>query len=328
MDRTREKFRVFLFALLKKMTKSLSCPNCETSLGKDDLFCPHCGQSLKPTKLPFLVYLRELLESFSNFDSKFLTTLRKLAFAPGLVVKEYNESKRARYVPPLRLYLFLSFFFFILVSGGVNEDVESVRGTIIDLDQSEVKALRVTLFSDTQIPLALAQRLFETENISEQEVREIFEKEDIASDAINDKIVVRMVRLQRGEISSEQIATEFLSATSFLVFVLMPLFALILKVCLGFSTTYYSETLVFSLYFHSLGALVYLLGLGLSRLFDSSLISVFTATVTFVYLIGYVQKAFSRSLGKAILISFVTAILYAIVFLTAFLLATVYSIVL
>lgn len=210
------------------MTKSLSCPNCETSLGKGDLFCPHCGQSLKPTKLPFLVYLRELLESFSNFDSKFLTTLRKLAFAPGLVVKEYNESKRARYVPPLRLYLFLSFFFFILVSGGVNEDVESVRGTISDLDQSKVKALRVTLFSDTQIPLALAQRLFETENITDQEVREIFDKEEIVSDAINDKIVVRMVRLQRGEISSEQIATEFLSAASFLVFILMPLFALIL----------------------------------------------------------------------------------------------------
>lgn len=310
------------------MLKPTACPNCETSLGENDVYCAHCGQSLRPVRLPFLVYLRELLDSFLNFDNKFLSTLRKLVFSPGLLVKEYNENKRARYVPPLRLYLFLSFFFFILVSGWINEDVESVRGTINELNKSEVKALRVTLFSDTEVPLALAQGLFETENITEQQVAEFLAKEKIPSDAINNKILVRLVRFQRGEVSSEQIGQEFLSAASFLVFVLMPLFALILKLCLGFRSVYYSEALVFSLYFHSLVGIVGLVGLGISWLTDSSLVPSAAGIAILVYLVFYIRKAFAREMGSAVLISLGAAALYSLVFLTAFLVATLYSIVL
>jgi hypothetical protein len=283
---------------------------------------------MKPVRLPFLIYLKELLDSFLNLDNKLFSTLRKLIFTPGLVVKEYNEDKKARFVPPLRLYLFLSFFFFLVVSGWISEDVESVRGTINELNRSEVKALQVTLFSDTEIPLALAQNLFEIENITEQQVEEFLAKEKIPSDAINNKILVRLVRFQRGEISSEQIGQEFLSAGSFLVFVLMPLFALILKLCLGFRSVYYSETLVFSLYFHSLVGIVCLLGLGISWLTASSLVATFVGIAILVYLAFYIRTAFERETASAVLISLGAAALYSLVFLVAFLVATLYSIVL
>lgn len=304
------------------------CPNCESPLGENSSYCWQCGQSMKPIRLPFLDYSKELVDSLFNFDNKFFYTLRRLIFFPGLVVKEYNEDKKARFVPPLRLYLFLSFFFFIVVSGWISEDVESVRGTINELSRSEVKALRVTLFTDTEIPLELAQNLFETENITEQQIEEFLAKEKISSDPINNKILVRLVRFQRGEISSEQIGQEFLSAASFLVFVLMPLFALILKLFLGFRSVYYSEALVFSLYFHSLVGIVCLLGLGINWLTDSSLVPAISAVVGMGYLVFYIRTAFGRETANAVVISLAAAALYSLVFLAAFLVATLYSIVL
>jgi hypothetical protein len=92
-----------------------NCPNCETELSEDFKFCPSCGQPNHSHKVPIRHFLLDLLEGFFHFDTKLLVTLRDL-FIPGKMTSQYNQNKRARYVPPIRLYIFISFFFFLLLS--------------------------------------------------------------------------------------------------------------------------------------------------------------------------------------------------------------------
>ncbi|MFL5789460.1 MAG: DUF3667 domain-containing protein, partial [Flavisolibacter sp.] len=49
-----------------------------------------------------------------HFDGKFYDTLKHLLFRPGVISKEYVAGKRTRYLDPIRMYLFTSFFFFFV----------------------------------------------------------------------------------------------------------------------------------------------------------------------------------------------------------------------
>lgn len=57
----------------------------------------------------------------THFDSKFFDTLKYLITRPGFLSKEYMEGKRARYLNPIRMYVFTSAFFFLVFF--------SIRGT-------------------------------------------------------------------------------------------------------------------------------------------------------------------------------------------------------
>jgi Protein of unknown function (DUF3667) len=69
--------------------------------------------------------LYEFVESITHFDTKVFTTMKEMASKPGLIVKNYNNNKRARYVPPARIYIFMSFIFFFLLSVLYNQNVHT-----------------------------------------------------------------------------------------------------------------------------------------------------------------------------------------------------------
>ena len=88
----------------------LRCLNCGTALtGK---FCAECGQKNHTYAAP----LRSIIEDFSGshfgFDTKFFHSILPLLFRPGFLSREYSAGRRARYINPLRLYIFSSILFF------------------------------------------------------------------------------------------------------------------------------------------------------------------------------------------------------------------------
>ena len=91
-----------------------TCPNCDTALRSEDRFCPHCGQaaigdgSLKG-------FLEQFLGDYFTFDSKIIRSLVPLLFSPGKLTQEYLVGRRARYIPPLRMFIFLSVIFFLVI---------------------------------------------------------------------------------------------------------------------------------------------------------------------------------------------------------------------
>lgn len=92
------------------------CLNCSTPLQEGWEFCPTCGQKNEDLKLPFSHVLEELAEGIWHFDSKLWATLKAVVTRPGKITADFLDGRRVRYVPPIRLYVFISFVFFFAAS--------------------------------------------------------------------------------------------------------------------------------------------------------------------------------------------------------------------
>ncbi|TGD76237.1 DUF3667 domain-containing protein [Mangrovimicrobium sediminis] len=93
-----------------------TCKNCQTSLPTDANYCTKCGQSTKSTRQPFALFVKEALKELLDIDGRLSLTLKTLVTKPGLASYEYDQGMRAKYTPPLRLYLVISVIFFLLFS--------------------------------------------------------------------------------------------------------------------------------------------------------------------------------------------------------------------
>jgi len=100
--------------------ESKSCENCHQELNGP--FCAHCGQSSDSTLKYFWVVIMHLLDDIFSFDSRASRTLWPLITKPAFLTNEYFAGRRVHYVPPLRLYLFISIVFFITLKFFVAAD--------------------------------------------------------------------------------------------------------------------------------------------------------------------------------------------------------------
>ena len=107
-----------------------NCPNCTETLSKTFTFCPTCGQE---TQLDHCVasLLTQFLNDYFTFDSKIIRSVLPLILKPAFLTTEYLKGRRVQYIAPLRLFIFLSLIFFLLISwsnsGNVNAG-EQVNG--------------------------------------------------------------------------------------------------------------------------------------------------------------------------------------------------------
>ncbi|MEX1188930.1 MAG: DUF3667 domain-containing protein [Bacteroidia bacterium] len=96
----------------KHLREENDCLNCgETVQGR---FCGHCGQEnvVSQQSVSHLVY--HFFEDITHYEGKFWKTIRFLLLKPAFLTKEFLSGKRMKYVPPVRLYIFISFVTFFL----------------------------------------------------------------------------------------------------------------------------------------------------------------------------------------------------------------------
>ncbi len=90
------------------------CGNCGAALS--GRFCCDCGQEDRVVRRPFWRMLRQLSHAMLDLDGRVYRTLYCLYTRPGFLSTEYLNGRRARYTPPLRMFLVLSISFFLVVS--------------------------------------------------------------------------------------------------------------------------------------------------------------------------------------------------------------------
>jgi hypothetical protein len=90
------------------------CANCRTPLRGD--YCHECGQHAHESARSLGTLFHDAWHVLTHVDGRFWQTLRRLAFSPGHLTTEYFQERRARYIPPFRLYIVLSLVFFGLAS--------------------------------------------------------------------------------------------------------------------------------------------------------------------------------------------------------------------
>ena len=109
-------------------------------------FCPICGQENHELNVPFHHFFIEVIEGLFHFETKFLTTVKTVFTKPGQITKDFVNGKRARFVPPLRLYFFVAFFFFLylndIIEGQVlspKADAAKVEAKSKELEKQEIE---------------------------------------------------------------------------------------------------------------------------------------------------------------------------------------------
>jgi len=129
------------------------CRNCGVELAGE--FCHGCGQSARSLRRPFWSILTDSVETLFLMDGRVAQTLPALMVYPGRISRDYLDGRRARFIPPFRLYVLASLVFFVLLPlvtgqgggligeapglGEVREQVEQAReaGTMSEEEYQE-----------------------------------------------------------------------------------------------------------------------------------------------------------------------------------------------
>ncbi|WP_165760403.1 DUF3667 domain-containing protein [Niastella populi] len=88
------------------------CLNCNAELiGR---WCHICGQENIEPKETVWSLISHFFYDITHYDGKFFSTTKYLIVRPGFLPKEYIEGRRARYLHPIRMYVFSSAVFFLI----------------------------------------------------------------------------------------------------------------------------------------------------------------------------------------------------------------------
>jgi hypothetical protein len=90
-----------------------NCANCGDPL--TGRFCAKCGQDAH-VQLTVRHFFEEVVEGLLHLESTFWRTFRPLLFRPGLMTQQYLAGRRKHYAPPFRTYLVISVIYFLLSS--------------------------------------------------------------------------------------------------------------------------------------------------------------------------------------------------------------------
>jgi hypothetical protein len=245
-------------------TQPASCENCGAPLyGK---YCYACGQPVSGMVRHFSSIMSDVADSLLNIDERLFRTIGPLYFRPGKLTLDYFEGKRARYVTPFRLVFFLAIISFFAIQW-------TVRAGYTNLD----KGLRVTTSSGAAPQVSIgtvpeqtngANSAFANGNLSindkviwtrESKPLEVAWLPGGAVNWINDLIgnaQQQLHAMNAGSWAEQQVARRkftlgMFSAAPTVLFVLLPLFALLLKIFYIFKKRLYMEHLMVAMHSHA-----------------------------------------------------------------------------
>ncbi len=93
--------------------RSPLCKNCAAPLSGP--YCSVCGQKDAEVARPLATLLGDLFDGMFSLDSRAWRTIGLLIASPGRLTRAYFDGQRARYLPPIRLFLVCSLVFFAAV---------------------------------------------------------------------------------------------------------------------------------------------------------------------------------------------------------------------
>jgi hypothetical protein len=210
-----------------------ACANCGAALATPrPNFCPACGQetTLRPPRLG--EFLQQFGGAYFATEGALWRTLKLLLLQPGELTRQYLAGRRRHYVLPLRLYLSVSLLVLLLLQALATVAIERPGATQID----KVEARNVQI----DLPFGragLRDGVFYCEGMPAWVCRRLQRRIDI-----DPKFLVREM---------EQLGLRFVAKVGGAMFVLLPGFALWLKLAYRNRGLRYTEHLVFALHVHA-----------------------------------------------------------------------------
>lgn len=227
------------------LSEARNCLNCGTNLRGQ--YCGHCGQRSRNRLISLWELVSDAFGDLFELDSRLWRTLVPLVIRPGQLTHDYLQGKRARFMPPFRMYLVLSLIFFVVAFFNPREEL--------------------SLFFEPPTPEEIAEAEKEDDEQSvivafnDNEGEEIEDDCDISSDDVDGmsgflarrltperiRQVCEQIIADKGETVLEKVTNNVPTA----LIVLLPLMAFVLKVLYPLSRRYYVEHLLFFVHLHA-----------------------------------------------------------------------------
>lgn len=325
------------------------CNNCETKF--DGKFCPECGQSVKDYDKPFSFIFFNFIGDFFAFDTRFFRTFAALIVKPGFLSQEYFKGKRIKYAPPFRIFIFASFILFLLLQIYTNKGLTTVLDSslpdkaVIGLDSTSL-ALADSVFSEVNLELDSSHQLVPDSLLNEfglsidstgenkmnlnldletfRDTRDLRQGLNKLAAVLVQKLETETGLKQKAKLreyirlcrSPEQAVAKILEYMSWAFFLLLPLFALILKLVYVRRKHNYMRHLVFSIHIHSFVFLILTVLVASYMVFKGNLNLLSTILVLSipVYSIIAMKKFYGQTIGKVVVKFISISILYNIIF--------------
>ncbi len=340
-------------------TRQPACANCDYAFlpGEPDEFCPRCGQQNHAVEIGFGHVVEEFLEGIFHFDGKVFRTARLLLFKPGELTRRFLAGHRVPYVPPIRLYVFISFVFFLLLGtrwgheerekqtkqkpvikvdarGGVHLDLglgadssKLTPGQKVRLRQN-VDSLNRTIAAafGPESPRAVAalqkarkakkNRGYTGDSLqsltdrlpadpTDAQVDSVLRKNGDKPDYFHRLMVRRAARWQNS--THEEVVHQVLRGGSIMLFLLMPLAALLLKGAYFRQHRYYLSHLVFTIHVQCFLFIFLSLLIGLDKLHAlpewlNNLLLLVPGAYFIVALHTFYQQSWRKTVAKSLLL--------------------------
>ena len=317
----------------------------------EERYCTHCGQENTEPKESLGHLIGHFFEDVTHFDSKLFTTLKDLVLRPGFLTKEYVAGRRVRYLNPIRMYIFISAVFFLAMFAGRGEHGEVAEGGhAVNLYRQRVADSLRDAGGDSvrgRVNKEVAARLDTVENIKPGEESMFFAVGSggkISIDLVQnryhslreyDSIVphlpdsmrhtgfwgwvarrnMRLKEKQGGRVHI-RIEKDLEHTTPKLMFVLLPLFALYTGWFYRRSRTqgkyYYVQHAIFSIHFHSMAFLVFLVLKLVSLLWVGVGLVAGGYLLVLVYLVAALRGMYGQGWGVSLLKGLGIVVLYAV----------------
>lgn len=325
MNLLRGKFKKLFQPAEKPVFENTTCKNCDTVF--TGRYCPECGQSVDDFDRPFGFILVNFLGDFFAFDTRFFRTFKSLILKPGFLATRFFEGKRAPYAPPIRIFIFSSFLMFLLLqwqtSRLFNESLQnesrleqvSSENAVNIADSAKAKQYEI-IINDSIVWVDLDPQIFSSPSKLKQQFGQAIvamEKNLEEADTEEEKREIR--QLIRTFSDPEMMVNNILKLMSWAFFLLLPVFALILK--LFYRKVHFIRHLIFSIYMHSFIFIVFIVVVLLGIIFGGAASwAVLLVFLTIpVYLIIAMKQFFGQRILAVLPRFFGVAFFYSIVFL-------------
>ena len=218
------------------------------------IYCAQCGQKQKSPVRHFRQLAGEFFNDVLNLDTRLLDTLKTLLFRPGRLSTEYFADRRTRYLGPIKLYFLLSIVAFFLIQQSLDTAVEAeAAATEVASDKADTDDMNFTIgnfngkaWDAKSNPIAVSW----------------------LPEAANALMNERLARLENTVRQKDwtQLMHAGLAATPQALLLLLPFFALLLKLAYLFRKRLYMEHLIVAVHNHAFLLLAISIGLVLSAM--------------------------------------------------------------
>ena len=314
-----------------------ACLNCGTKLM--DTFCHHCGQKDIPRRQTLGELFTNFISSFWSYEGKFFLTTKYLITRPGFLAVEYNAGRRESYYHPARMYVFISFVFFLFLfslpdsDGDKDGTVEMTKKDLKELNEELKDAGLDSIAQDSSMrnfkakasPDSSDGYIFKGKDYNRtkknsgfsfsgpayKSIKEYDSSQLALPEEKRDGWFVQKLNRRTAELNARykdkakdfygDFKQAFLDNFSKVLFYLLPIFALLLKLFYVRRDYFYSEHLVFSIYYYNFFYLAASLQLIVNLLPMLDWVSTLIGFWIFFYLLFAMKRMYGQSWGKTIL---------------------------